>query len=482
MNCAPKVWLLILLLAASAASANGQNPSIPVTLTRIDLTMDIDYRERTLAGTARMSVRNHEAQPTLRVPLQVNRLMEVTSVTDAQGESIPFSQDVVRYSDWPSLQMNQIWIDLPRALRPDDATSLVVQWHGYLTGYTETGMLYVREKIDSAFTILRRETGAFPVLAVPSQGANRAVATPDFEFSARITVPRYEVVATGGRLVSRTEHDSTVTYQYRSIAPVPMLNIAIAPYRVSDNGVRISYFPADSTGAAAMGTAAQRALDRMTQWFGPIGSAIKPAIIEIGDGYGSQAALSAGIFQQASGFRSKGDFGELYHELSHLWNPSSTQVKASRWNEGLAMFVEYLLMEQLDGWVGRESFTQDWATKFVSRHSADATLTTVPLIDYGRQGSTDFSYSVGNFMFAVLYETLGADNFNDVMGGFYQKYRISGATDQEFIEFAKQTAAYDLTSFFNDWFFTTAWYDRLKSGTTLRGMAPGYRVPRPASM
>lgn len=138
------------------------------------------------------------------------------------------------------------------------------------------------------------------------------------------------------------------------------------------------------------------------------------------------------------------------------------------------MFVQMLLMEQLDGWTNRASWTESLAVRFVKNHQNDTLVTRVPFIDYGRRGSTDNSYTVGNLMMSVLYEVLGAKNFSEVMGGFYQKYKNTGATDTQFVAYAKQHARRNLNDLFNDWFLTTNWYTRLARGETLHDIAASY--------
>ena len=461
-----------------ATSVAGQQPVVPVTLTRLELAMRLDYAEGTLSGVARLRVRNRLETTIDRVPLQVGRLMEVSAATDGGGAPLRFSQDVVRYTDWPARQMNQVWVDLAAPLGPGDSTDLVVTWDGYVTPYTETGMSYVRERIDSAFTILRTETGAFPFLGVPSFRGNRAVPLTEAELAVRVTVPAYEVVATGGRFVGRTVSHDTATYEYRLTLPALLLNVAIAPYRTIEGEARVSYFPADSVGAVALAGGVQRALAALTTWFGPVAGSARPYIIEIPDGYGSQASLSGGIIQTAAAFRAVERRGEAYHELSHLWNVPATQGQPSRWEEGLAQFLQVLLAYQLDGGPAPDAFMDADAATFVKRHAADSLVTRVPLIEYGRRGSTDLSYSVGKYMCYVLYATLGPAGFNRVLGGFYQEHHATGATDLQFVEFAKRQSPYDLGGFFSDWFLTTRWSERLRRGETLHSMAEGYRSRR----
>ena len=463
----------VLVFAALIPSiAKAQAGSVPVSLARMDLDITVDYENGALAGTARLRLRNHDARPVQKIPFQTHRLMEVSAVSDGRRKPVSFSQDVVRFTDWPSRQVNQVYVNLPRPLAPGDSVDLDVQWSGILSGYSETGMLYVRDKVDSAFTILRSETRAFPVVAVPTEKINRSAPRDDFRFSARITVPAYQVVAMGGSLLRRTESGDKATYEYRSVNPVQWVNIAIAPYRqIDSNGLHIYYFPADSAGAVTLNLAAQRALVRMGEWFGPMGGKLDLPIIEIPDGFGSQASLASGIIQSAAAFRSNDAIGQLYHELSHLWNARDLDVRSPRWNEGLASFLEDILTEQLDGWKNRDARAQRYAAWFLQRFDRDSTNLQTPFIQYGEAGKTDWSYGVGYFMFSALYETIGREAFNQAIGGYYQKYRNSGGTTREFAEFVIGHAPCDVKPLFDEWLYSAAWHARLGKAKQLADLA-----------
>jgi len=294
----------VLLTVTLAVAAGGQQPTVPVVLQGLDMKLVVNYPDRTIDGSATLTLRNHTASTVSRIPLQVGRLMEITSVADAFGRALPYTQNVVRFPDWPTRQMNQVWVKLASGLIPGSSTSVDVKWNGTITPYTETGMMHVRERVDCAFTIIRSETGAFPVVAVPSLAAMRLAPREEFPFRVRITVPTYEVAALGGTLASRTTSGSSVTYEYASKEAAPFVNIPIAPCGLIERkGVRVYYLPSDSAGASVMLSAVTRGLDLLATWFGPMGDTLDLAIMEIPSGYGSQSSLRSGIIQDRPRFR-----------------------------------------------------------------------------------------------------------------------------------------------------------------------------------
>jgi aminopeptidase N len=143
------------------------------------------------------------------------------------------------------------------------------------------------------------------------------------------------------------------------------------------------------------------------------------------------------------------------------------------------MFLQNLLREELDGWLGRKSYEGQRIESMKRQTAADSLLRVVPFIDYGKRDMTGRSYTVGSIMFGTLFELLGADEFNKVVGGYYQQF-ANGGTTRDFIAFAKRTSSRDLTAFFDDWVFTTRWTEVLAAATSSGELANHYRTARPA--
>lgn len=440
------------------------------------LDLSVDYDQQRLAGTMRMELENLAAAEASRVSFLLNRLMEASQVRDAAGAAVPYTQDVLRFSDDPMRQVMQVVVNLPRPIPPHGRTTLQIDYAGNLTGYTEIGWLYVKDHIDTTFTILRSDALAFPTIGGLSDAANRKAPNVDFTYDASIRVPSRYLVATGGTLTRTPHPDGTTTWRYVSGGLSPFLNVSIAPFdTLVGGGVRLFHFREDSVGARRLLAGAQRALDTLARWYGPLHSEPRVTITEIPNGWGSQADLVGGIIQSAAAFRNAEQMGELYHELSHLWNVKDTDSPSPRWNEGLASFLQGLLQERVDGWTGRKA-TDEWVLGRLRRRVAgDSLLGAVPFIDYGKRGMTDESYWVGHAMFGALYELLGEQQFNRVVGGYYQRY-ADGGTTQQLVTFAKRTASRDLTPFFDDWLFSTRWTGLMANSASTGALAERYRT------
>jgi hypothetical protein len=470
------VMLIMALSSMMTSRLRAQSAPESFQITDLALDLKVDFAGKSLAGSATYRLKNWTTTPARRVSFILNRLMLASSVTDSLAAPLTFTQDVVRFTDDPMRQVTQVRVDLPRAIQPGQSTTLRIDYGGNLVGYTEIGWLYVRDRVDTAFTIIRQDALAFPDVGGINDAANRRLSRSDFTYTASVAVPSRYTVATGGVATRSVNANGTTTWRYASSGKSPFLNIAIAPYEtIVANGIKLFYFPADSAGARRVMESTQSALRQLGEWFGPQRSELSLSIIEIPDDWGSQANLVGGIIQTAAAFRDPGRLGELYHELSHLWNTPDRDDPSPRWNEGLAMFMQDVLRERIDGWTGREERHTRLVSEIRKAVESDSTYRTVPFSNYGREAVTGRSYSVGRLMFATLYEIVGPARFNSIIREYY---RAGGGTTREFASLADRAAGGGLAPFFNDWMFSTKWTTYIGSASTVRELAAPYRAPR----
>ena len=445
-----------------------------LTPTRYELSIRIDFEQQRLDATARITLRNFSDMPVTEIPVLLYRLMEIRAA-DVSGVPVRWTQRVVAFSDFSKLQATHALLTLPVPLAPGGIVEARIRYDGHLLGYAETGMAYVRDHIEPSFTILRDDAFAFPRVGYPSIAVNRRAPFPSYNYLARITVPESLAVMNGARLVERTVAGGEATYVYRSIKPSWRMDFAIGDYAVIEAApLRVAYLRRDSVGAHRTAANAQRALDLFNRWFAPLSGDPSLTILELEDGYGSQADVTA-IMQTAAAFRDSTRAHELYHEVAHLWNPPASDLPSPRWNEGLSSFLEYLADEQFTGkpvTVARADQLLAWLRATAPRRER---VTQVPLIDYGREQMTDYSYSVGALLFHLLHGVVGPERFRAIIGGFSRTYATRGASTREFVEFANRTAGMNLRPLFEDWVFTTGWWPAIKSGATYADLIRRYR-------
>lgn len=458
----PSTFTLLLALTAGLAAASsirGQELGAFRTAA-IDLDLVLDYEREWLDGRAGLTVENWADRPTAEVSLMIGRLMRVEAVTDERGDPLPFEQEVTVFEGWTLRQVNAARVALPEPVAPGDSVRLTVRYAGHLVGATETGMRYVRDHLDPAFAVLRAEAFAFPEVGVPSLAALRSRPRRPFRFSARVTVPDTLVVGTGGEVVERRVAAGRATYEIRGRAPVPFLNLTVAPYHVHEQGgVRAYLLPGDPARARVLLQTVNRALTWLEARYGPPPRPPEFSLMEVPPGYGAQAHLDAGIMFEGSTLDTKRDRAHLYHEISHLWNRPDAEAPSPRWNEGFATYLQDRMSAELDGGDLLES-RASLASSVCRRAAGRESVRKTPLADYGREGMTDWSYSVGALLFHALHGLMGPEALDAAYREIYQSSR-DGTVSVPRLEEAFASEDPSAVDVFSDWVHTPRWYERL---------------------
>jgi hypothetical protein len=155
-----------------------------------ELDLTVDYDAEQILGNVQLTVRNRSLKTVHEIPLLLYRLMAVNSVRDSRGRALPVTQRVVAFEDFGKRQVNYVTVSLDQQLEPSDTATIELVYEGYLLGYAETGWRYVKDRVDSSFTIIRNDGLAFPLVGVPSLRANRSAGFPTFTYLARISGQR----------------------------------------------------------------------------------------------------------------------------------------------------------------------------------------------------------------------------------------------------------------------------------------------------
>jgi hypothetical protein len=484
-----KLLALLAVFAAFATPAcrKPEAPTVPAPSGEVaalpdpvsyDLKIDIDYESGIVSASCSLVVKNSQAAPIPVVPLNLYRLMEVSAITDASGDVIPYSQTVRIFEDWKEFQVNHISVRLDPPLAPGKEKELRIKYSGPLLGYSEA-MRYVKDHVDKEITLIRTDSLAFPQIGVPSWRTNRAAGLKDFSYTASLTVPSPLVVANGGDLVSKDVHDGRVTYVYKDKVPSWRIDLVVSDYEIiqsEDGRLRIFAFPGDAAGARDLLASLTKTLSLYTQWFGPLKTFPGLTVIEIPGGYGSQTDTVA-IIQEASAFKNPAWLYTFYHELSHLWNVKAKDPLPARFeSEGMAMFLQHLVQEKLEGKAGAAKEAVAASLVRLAKNFAEhPDWKKTPMIDYGEKDLTDLSYSMGQVLFYLLYEGLGEQAFFKTTEGFYREYRDTGATSRQFVEYFNKGAGRDLGKLFEEWVFTPRASDLIAAGTTLDELVRRYR-------
>ncbi len=467
--------LLVGFFASSSLAAQEKRPFPRVTNIRLDLRFD--YERGWVHGQCLLTVVNTTDGPLRRIPLLLYRLMKVTAV-EGEGKALPFTQSVQTFEDWDTFQANVIEVGLHSPLQPGQGTVIDLTYAGPLAGYAETGMGYVRDRVDRTFTIVRPDALAYPMVGYPSWTLNRAAGLPRFDYEVTVAVPPPLYAANGGRLVGRERRDGLEVFRYQNLKPAWRIDVTVADYRVLEGpeGFRIIHFADDAEGAANILRVWQEAAALYTAWFGPAGEAGSFTIIEVPEGFGSQTDVTA-ILQTRDAFRDRSQMTQLYHEVAHLWDFTALDPLPARFeSEGKAVFLQYLARERLEAKAGA---LDEGAKRVLDRYRTalqeKAKLRDTPMIDFGRADLTDHAYTKGMLFFYLLYRKAGEERFLRAVGDVGRRFRDRGATSREFLEGLERALGLDLKAIYDDWVFGTAANQAILDGAALEDLVRRYR-------
>ncbi|MEZ5358029.1 MAG: M1 family aminopeptidase [Candidatus Zixiibacteriota bacterium] len=471
--CLSCILLLTTLLFADSPADDTYGATY-VDTKHIDLTITVDYDNERLHGICQMTFLNPTDKPAIRIPLLLYRLLSVKTITDAAGHPIPFTQQIMRYDDFDIQQENFILIDLPQPLVPQDSITISVEYEGALLGRSEV-YGYVYDHIDPAFTIIRNDCSAFPWVGFPSWAKNRALIFQRYTYRASINVPDSLVVANGGDLVAKSALDNgRIEYIYKSRRPSWRMDFAVAPYqRITRGQDAVFCFPEDTLNANKILDAMANAKKLYTDWFGPLPHDDGLTVIEIPDDNGSQTDVTT-IIQTAAAFKDEHSMYEFYHELSHKWNVSIIDIPHCRWEEGLACFLQDLVTEKLEHRPALDSTISRTMARLKSSFESKP-ANRVPMIDYGKQQITGYSYLVGRVFFYLLYETVGHDDFVKAYGSFFQQYAESETTTEEFYRYFNAQTKTDVGRLFEEWMYGTEYIDLIVNETPTADILARYK-------
>jgi hypothetical protein len=416
--------------------------------------------QNSLTGHVTIRFQNTGSEVINSVPFLLNRLMRYENVSDGAGRKLEISHHLLEVENFEFFQANAGIVSLAEPLEPGESVELQIAVGGRLTGYVGAGMLYTKESLDPAFTILRSEVLPFPQIAEPDWLEVRKGWKDEFDWQAAFDVPATHKAANGER-VQIEERGNRSIYRYRSTRPDTFLVFAIAPYGELRVGVnRIFYLPGDEAGAKRLAQSMDRALELLAGWFGPLEEDGGLAIIEIPEGYGSQAKFPT-IIQTADAFNSIDELDQLYHELSHLWNVDMYTPQSPRLEEGLATFLQSFVTVKLGGEPSLDEFMAGILSRQKRSYEKNPDLQNIAIADFGRENVTNLSYRVGALFYYELFKILGEDKFIALLRGFYDSYKDSGAGFSTLLNYYRQHVDGDAAKLVEDWLTGTTFVQQI---------------------
>jgi aminopeptidase N len=431
--------LLAVVLAAAATASADSYPRQPLDVLHYDVSIsfapDLAYEAR-----ARVDVRLlAEGLAELRLDLEGPAVDRVS----VHGEPLAFRHEAGR-----------LRVDLARVLRRGEIAPLVVEYHGRPDGKG----LRAGANVHGDPTLFADNWPENARRWIPSIDHPSDKATVDFTVTAE---DRYEVVAPGRLVETRSLHDGRRTTRWSEAVPVPTycMVIGLAEFQVTHmgaaDGVPISawVYPEDAPLAARKLARSTLVLERFSDLVAPFPFE-KLAHVQSSTAWGATEYASA-VFYSEKHFRGEdASDGVVAHELAHQWWGDS--VTPADWDhlwlsEGFATYFHGLFLEGLGGPPAlREHLAR--AARTVREADAKKPGAVVdPAVVEPAAKLSAFTYQKGAWVLHMLRRKLGDEPFFRGLRRYYQAHAGGLATTDDLRQTLEAESGRDLAPFFRQW-------------------------------
>lgn len=439
------------------------SPAVLPSVTHYSLQTRLLPKEGQLEATARMTVTNKTEQAFSEVPFLLYRLLDVQKVADDKGIPLTFNQTITRLAEANvhNFQVNLVKVKLAKPLPPHAATDLTISYSGSIYGYAEVWG-YIKDRVSEQYSLLREDALAYPILANPTRESwhNALGFERPFTYDLLVTVPDGYAVACGGAQINVSTKDGLSTFGFKSKIPTWRIDIAAARFKLlKDDARQLSVYvlPEDEKNGTPILEGVARSVKLYSALFGELNDYRGYTVIEIPDGWGSQAS-DFYILETAAAFKDLKQLGELYHEVAHTWNAKAKpEVQPTRWfDEAFASYFQALALREFDGEKAYQAQMDDSRDTFIAWVKHDKRYSDTPIVDYGKYGLGNASYSKGAWSLYVLHQLVGEEQFKEIIRTFLAEFRNKPADFKDFQQVAEQVSHRDLGMYFNDWIYGAA--------------------------
>ena len=443
------------------------------TTTEYDIAWRVDPSKGTLEGSTRISLRNDSNDAVNSVTLILNRLLEASSVKAENGADLQFKQQIANDPgvDWAPYPVNHVDIPLAAPLQPGQTACLTLHYAGGLASGGDA-IRYAKDQICEELTILRMETYPYPYVA----GSNPA-AHSRFSYRMAVTVPDCYVVANVGIPGKVRKGSGWITYSYSMPAPRWRLDVTIGKLDIigsrADEAV-IYCLPTYRQRAERLLKTVHEVRGLFNAWWGPPRKESALVILQIPEGYGSQADPPAMILT-ADAFGDSSRAIGLSHEMAHFYNPAGGKDPARWMSEGFATFIQLLVESRLSD-KELPDLMQSTRKDVLAMSEKMPDMTKRPLNEYQHLENTTPTYQVGALAFHQLYLILGEQAFNKAMNKLYNVYGEEPCDAKEWLETVEQASGRSLDNWANDWVFTNDCWKLIKGDEPLGEIAGSYSL------
>jgi aminopeptidase N len=295
---------------------------------------------------------------------------------------------------------------------------------------------------------------------IPSIDHPSDKATVDFAVTAE---DRYEVVAPGRLVETRSLHDGRRTTRWSERVPIPTycMVIGLAEFQVTHlgaaDGIPISawVFPEDAPLAARKLARSALVLERFSDLVAPFPFE-KLAHVQSSTAWGATEYASA-VFYSENHFRGEdASDGVVAHELAHQWWGDS--VTPADWDhvwlsEGFATYFHGLFVEGLGGPPALREFMARAASTVREASVTKPGAVVDPAVVEPAAKLSAFAYQKGAWVLHMLRRKLGDEPFFRGLRQYYSAHAGATATTEDLRHSLEAATGRDLLPFFRQWLY-----------------------------
>jgi len=449
-----KTFWLFLLFALLSPTVTASPPQLP-SVSHYSLKMSLSPKEGKLEAVAMMDVTNRTDHSVSELPFLLYRLLDVQRLSDDKGAPLKFDQTIVKLGS-TNLQANFIAVHLSEPIAAGMTRRISVNYQGSIFGYPEV-MSYVNDRISEKYSLIRPDALAYPVLAEATFEGFRSAYNAKFTYDVTTSVPDGYVVACGGVQVNNSSKEGRTAFAFTSKVPTARIDVAVAQFKqLKDEARKLSIYvlPEDEKNALEILNGASRVVSLYSTMFGDLKDYQGFTVIEIPDGWGSQAS-DYYILQAAAAFKDLKKIFEVYHEIAHSWNAkANAEVQRTRWfDEAFAMYFQALAVREFEGQQAYLAEMERDRDSFIRRTQRDRKNFETPIAEYGKYDLGANSYNKGAWSLYVLHQLVGEDQFRQIIRAFLAEFDDKPAGFKDFQHVAERVSRRDLRKYFNEWIF-----------------------------
>jgi aminopeptidase N len=353
-------------------------------------------------------------------------------------------------------EAGRLVIDLGRPRHRGEVLPVLVEYHGRPDGKG----LRAGRNAHGHTTIFADNWPENARRWIPSIDHPSDKATVDFTVTAE---ERYDVVAPGRLVETRSLHDGRRATRWSQGVPIPTycMVIGLAEFQVTHmgaaDGVPISawVFPEDAPLAARKLLRSALVLERFSDLVAPFPFE-KLAHVQSSTAWGATEYASAVFYAEKQFQGENASDGVVAHELAHQWWGDS--VTPADWDdlwlsEGFATYFHGLFLESLGG----EGALREHMARAASTVKEASAKGSKAVVDAGvaepSAKLSAFTYQKGAWVLHMLRRRLGDETFFRGLRRYYGAHAGSVATTDDFRHVLEAASGRDLAPFFQQWVY-----------------------------